>query len=151
MIALTRWNDRPMASMGGVFDRLFDSAFTPIFGDGMTRYSGMTGYSGVVANVWETADSYQIACLVPGVDPQSVEVSALGNTLTVAGKLEAYQPEGGRVIWQEFGPTEFRRQIGLPMDVDSDKVEAAYRNGILLVNVPKAEHAKSRTIKIQTT
>ena len=143
MTALTRWNDRPMVSLRDAFDRLFENAFTPIFGD------GMVGTWGVRANVWETNDGYQIALLLPGVDPQSVEITALGGTITVAGKFEVSQPEGGRVVWQEFGPAEFRRQIGLPMEVDSEKIEAAYRNGILLLTVPKAEHAKPRTIKVQ--
>ena len=142
MTALMRWNDRPMVSLRDAFDRLFDSAFTPMFGE------GTTGHSGVMANVWETGDGYQVAFLVPGVDPQSVEVSALGNTITVAGKLEVSQPEGARVVWQEFGPAEFRRQIGLPMEIDSGNIQAVYQNGILLLTVPKAEQAKARTIKV---
>jgi HSP20 family protein len=143
MTALMRWNERPMLSARDVFDRLFENAFTPIFGE------GTVGSSWVRANVWDTNDGYQVALLLPGVDPEGVEISALGNTITVAGKLDVSQPEGGRVVWQEFGPAEFRRQIGLPMDVDSERIEAAYRNGILLVTAPKAEHAKPRTIKVE--
>ena len=144
MTALMRTSDRSALSLRDAFDRLFENAFTPIFGE------GAVGSSSVMANVWETNNGYQIALLVPGVDPDSVEISALGNTITVAGKLEVSQPEGARVVWQEFGPAEFRRQIGLPMEIDSEKIEAAYRNGILLLTVPKAEHAKPRTIKVQT-
>jgi HSP20 family protein len=144
MANLMRWNDRPAPLLRDAVDRLLEDAFIPTFGD------GGVGSVGVQANVWETNEGYQIALLLPGVDPRAVDLSAAGNTITVAGKLEVSQPEGGRVVWQEFGQTQFRRQIGLPMDVDSNRIEAAYQNGVLLLTAPKAEHAKRRTIKIQT-
>ena len=143
MTALTRMNDGPMLSLREAVDRLFDSAFTPVFG------GGATDDAGVAANVWETSDGYQIALLVPGVSPETAEVTALGNTITVAGSLDVSQPEGGHAVWQEFGPTRFRRQITLPMAIDGEKIEAAYRNGVLLLTVPKADHAKPRSIKVQ--
>jgi HSP20 family protein len=144
MTGLMRTHDRGMLPLRDAFDRLFESAFTPVYGN------GEMGSATVATNVWETGDGYQVAMLIPGVSPDSVEVSALRNTITVAGKLEVGQPEGARAIWQEFGPSQFRRQIGLPADVDADKIEAAYRDGVLLLRVPKAEHAKPRQIKLQT-
>ena len=138
-----RPTDRGMLPLREAFDRLFESAFTPIGSD--------TGaYAGIKANIWETADAYQAALLVPGASPEHVEVTALGNTITVSGKLAAAQPEGAKVLWQEFGQSEFRRQIGLPAEVDSEHIEAAYQNGVLLLKLPKAEHAKPRQIKVQT-
>ena len=56
-------------------------------------------------------------------------------------------PEGASTIWEEFCPTEFSRQIGLPVDVDPAKIEATYTNGVLLVTAPKAEHAKRARLK----
>ena len=75
----------------------------------------------------------------------------LRNTITVSGSLEVGQPEGAKTVWQEFGPSQFRRQIGLPAEVNAEQIQAAYRNGILLLTVPKAEHAKPRQIKVQQT
>jgi HSP20 family protein len=143
MTAMTRWNDAPVMSLRDAFDRLFENAFTPVMGGG----SGSPA-SGIAANVWETGDGYQVAMLMPGVNPEQITLTTLGNTITVEGSLELSQPEGARVVWQEFGPAQFRRQIGLPADVDADKVQAAYQNGILLLTAPKAEHAKPRTIKV---
>ena len=71
-------------------------------------------------------------------------------TLTVEGELTVGTPEGASPLWQEFGPSQFRRQIGLPAEVDAEQIQAAYRNGILLLTVPKAEHARPRQIKVQT-
>ena len=145
MTDLIRPTYRSMLPLRDAFDRLFEGAFTPVYGDGAAS-------SGAIpTNVWETGEGYQVALLVPGVDPESVEVTALRNTITVSGALEVNQPEGARAIWQEFGPSQFRRQIGLPADVDSEKVQAAYKNGVLLLTVPKSEHAKPRQIKLQTS
>ncbi|MDP8921945.1 MAG: Hsp20/alpha crystallin family protein [Chloroflexota bacterium] len=145
MMDLMRPSYRSALPLRDAFDRLFEGAFTPVFGEGTA--SAAT----IPTNVWETGDGYQVALLVPGVDPESVELTALGNTITVSGSLAVNQPEGARAIWQEFGPSRFRRQIGLPSDLDSEKVQAAYRNGVLLLTVPKAEHAKPRQIKIQSS
>lgn len=145
MTDLIRPAYRSMLPLSAAFDRLFDRAFTPVYGEGDASDAA------IPTNIWETGDGYQVALLVPGVDPESVEVTALRNTITVSGNLEVHQPEGARAIWQEFGPSQFRRQIGLPADVDSENVQAAYRNGVLLLTVPKSEHAKPRQIKLQTS
>jgi HSP20 family protein len=137
-----------MLSLDDAFDRLLDSAFTSVFGP--TYGEGGGTYSSVPSNVWETDGAYHIALLVPGARPDDVEITALNNTITVAGSYELKQPEGVKTVWQEFGSSKFRRQIGLPIEVDSDHIEAAYQNGVLLLTVPKAEHAKPRQIKIQT-
>ena len=150
MNGLARTNTYARPSNSGMlplreaFDRLFESAFTPIVGSDAGTYSGMK------ANIWETDDAYQVALLVPGASPENVEVTALKNTITVSGTLDAWQPEGATAIWQEFGPGQFRRQIGLPAEVDSEHIEAAYQHGVLLLKLPKAEHAKPRQIKVQT-
>ena len=145
MNGLARTSEYRTLPLATAFDRLFESAFTPVMGS-----NGGTS-TGVAANVWETGDSYQIALLAPGVDPEKIEITAHRNTITVSGSLEVGQPEGAKTIWQEFGPSQFRRQIGLPLDVNADAIEAAYRNGILLLTAPKAEHAKPHQIKVQAT
>jgi HSP20 family protein len=142
--AYARPSDRGMLPLREAFDRLVESAFTPMNGVGAGNYSE------IKANIWETDDAYQIALLMPGADPASFDVSALGSTIRVAGSLTAPRPEEAKALWQEFGDSQFRRQIGLPSELDSDHVEAAYQNGVLLLKVPKAEHAKPRQIKVQT-
>jgi HSP20 family protein len=145
MNGLARTSEYRSLPLSAAFDRLLQSAFTPVTGG----HGDMS--SGVAANIWETNDAYQIALLAPGIDPEQVEITALRNTITVAGSLEVGQPEGAKTIWQEFGPSQFRRQIGLPSEVEGDGIQAAYRNGILLLTAPKSEHAKPRQIKVETT
>jgi HSP20 family protein len=149
MVALTRWNDTPAMSLRDAFNQLFDSAFSPVLGNGAPSYQSGYYQTGAAANIWETGDEYQIAVMMPGVDPDKVNLTTVGHTLTIEGALELSSPEGAKSVWQEFGPAQFRRQLTLPAEVDSDKINAMYRNGILLLTVPKAEHAKPRSIKIQ--
>ena len=65
--------------------------------------------------------------------------------------MQLAQPEGGRFVWQEFsqGPTQFRRELTLPTEVDPAKIEARYQNGVLTMIAPKAEHAMPRQIKVK--
>jgi HSP20 family protein len=149
MLALTRWNDTPALSLRDAFSQVFDNTFAPVLNNGPSSYQAGYNQPGTAANIWESGDEYQIAVMIPGVDPDKVNLTTVGNTLTIEGALELSAPEGAKSVWQEFGPTQFRRQISLPSGVDSEHIKAMYRNGILLLTVPKAEHAKSRSIKIQ--
>lgn len=154
MNGLARTNGAARPSTSGMlplreaFDRLFESAFTSAFTP--TYGSGNSGSSSIPANIWETDGAYHVALLVPGARPDDVEITALGNTITVAGSYELKQPEGVKTVWQEFGSSQFRRQFGLPSEVDSEHIEASYQNGVLMLTVPKAEHAKPRQIKVMT-
>ena len=71
------------------------------------------------------------------------------DTLAIEGELKFNVPEGSKAVWQEFGPAKFRRSLRLGAAVDPARVEAIYRNGLLLVTMPKAEHAKPRQIRVQ--
>jgi HSP20 family protein len=143
--AMMPTGSRSALSLPELFDRVFGSIYTPSFGN------GTAGQQSVPANVYEVGDTYQLAMLIPGADPDSFEVTALGNTITVAGCMQVAQPEGSRVVWQELnpGPVQFRREIALPMEVDSAKIEASYKNGVLTLIAPKAEHAKPRQIQVK--
>ena len=152
MTAITRWNDSPAMSLRDAFSQFFDNAFTPVVSTGSSyQYPSNGHYSNAAANIWETGDEYQVMVMLPGVDPDKVNLTTVGRALTIEGTFELNSPDGAKSVWQEFGPAKFRRQIQLPAEVDSDKINAMYRNGILLLTVPKAEHAKPRTIKVQTS
>jgi len=126
-------------------DRVFDEALARETGTDQ----GSAGFQSLPVNVWETPDGYQAALLAPGLDEQSLNVTVHDDTLAIEGELKFNVPEGARAIWQEFGPSKFRRSLRLGAAVDPTRVEAIYRNGLLLVTMPKAEHAKPRQIQVQ--
>jgi HSP20 family protein len=144
--ALMPTQSRSGMALPDLLDRLFGSIYAPGF-----EIDGT--YGRLPTNVYEVGDTYQVTMLIPATDPHTIQVTALGNTMTVAGSMQLAQPEGGRLVWQEFsqnpGRTQFGREISLPTEVDSAKIEAHYQNGVLTIIAPKAEQAMPRQIKIK--
>jgi HSP20 family molecular chaperone IbpA len=128
-------------------DRVFDDAFAR--DSAQQGGNGSAGFQSLPVNVWETADGYQAALLAPGLDEQSINVTVHDDTLVIEGDLGFSVPEGAKTIWQEFYPSKFRRSLRLGTAVDPSRVEAIYTNGLLMVTMPKAEHAKPRQIRVQ--
>jgi HSP20 family protein len=102
-------------------------------------------------NLREDDNHIYIEALVPGVDPQQIEINMLGNTLTLAGERQADDVQANNRTWHRrervFG--KFMRTIELPVQVDVEKAGAEFRNGLLHVTLPKAAAAKPRAIDIQ--
>jgi len=151
-MAIDLWRTRPYSTFNTPLrqwvDRVFDEAFSR---DAAGQPNGAAGYSTLPVNVWETPEGYQAALMAPGLDEQTINVTVHEDTLAIEGELRFSVPEGAKPIWQEFGPAKFRRSLRLGAAVDAAKVEAIYRNGLLLVTMPKAEHAKPRQIQVQVS
>jgi len=102
-------------------------------------------------NLKEDQDHLYLEILLPGVDPQQVDLSMLGNTLTLSGERQVENDSGNGRIWHrlERGSGKFLRSIELPVDVDVDQIKAEARNGLMLVTLPKAVAAKPHKIAIK--
>ena len=152
-MAIDLWRTRPLMSntMGRAVDRLFEEAFAPFYGgrDAASSGSAQTGVQSLPVTIWETGDAFQAAIMAPGLDENSINVTVQEDTLSVEGELKFQPPEGARMIWQEFGPTRFRRSLRFGTPVDPNRVEASYRNGLLLITMPKSEEAKPRQVRVQ--
>jgi HSP20 family protein len=151
-MAIDLWRTRPYsynAPLRQWVDQVFNDAFTQQASAGNGQ--GSAGFQSLPVNVWETNEGYQAALLAPGLDEQSINVTVHEDTLVIEGELTFSVPEGAKAIWQEFGPSKFRRSLRLGSAVDPARVEAMYKNGLLLVTMPKAEHAKPRQIQVQTS
>ena len=102
-------------------------------------------------NLREDADHIYVEALLPGIEPDKIDMNVLGNTLTLAGERVAADSEKNGRTWhrRERGAGKFLRTIELPAEIDTDKVKAEYRNGLLLVTLPKVEAAKPKRISIK--
>jgi HSP20 family protein len=112
---------------------------------------GRTSTPGPALDVYEDEDNYFVLAVMPGVDPNKLEITSQDNTLSIAGEVGSFVPEGKRIVWQELPVGSFRRVLTLPTAFDTAKVQAQYDGGLLKLIVPKAEHARLHRIPISAT
>jgi HSP20 family protein len=112
--------------------------------------SGSGAYPRV--NIFDSPEGALIVAEVPGLDIAKLNVTGAGRTLTVSGERE-FKPDGGDgrgYHRRELNEGKFSRSIQLPDDYEAGKAEARYEAGLLVVRVPRAEHAKERQITVRT-
>jgi len=121
--------------------RLFGPAFEP--GLGMRQYPKI--------NLRDDADNVYVEALLPGVEPDRIDMNILGNTLTLAGERTVIDVPDGSCTWhrRERGTGKFMRTIELPVEIVADRIKAECRNGLLRVTLPKAAAAKPKKINVK--
>lgn len=101
-------------------------------------------------NISESDTSYRVSVELAGVKPADVTVEMHDGVLEVSGKREKVKlPEGVRALKVEQRSGEFRRKFEFPTLVDADRIEAAYENGVLSIELPKSEKVLPRKINIK--
>jgi HSP20 family protein len=95
-------------------------------------------------------DQVEISFELPGVDPETVDVEVENNVLTVSAERreETERREGDEVLVRERRFGRYNRQISLGDNLDPDRLEAHYHDGVLTVTVPVAEQAKPRKVEV---
>lgn len=101
-------------------------------------------------NVWTKEDSQIVSAEMPGVKIEDIDLRVEGDMLTISGERTAAElPEGARRIRRERNYGKFSRTFQLPYVVDAKGIEARFKNGVLIIIMPRAEEDKPRKIKIQ--
>jgi HSP20 family protein len=101
-------------------------------------------------DVAETKNEIVVKAEVPGLDPKDIDISLSDGLLTIKGEKKQEREEkeeNYHLVERSYGA--FTRSIGLPKEVQSDKISASYKNGVLKVTLPKSEEAKKKEIKIK--
>jgi HSP20 family protein len=102
-------------------------------------------------NVWTSAEHGVITSELPGVDPNSIELSVAGSTLTLRGARQREDlKEGAAFHRRERWAGTFSKAVELPFPIEGNKVEARYEKGVLYVSLPRAEADKPRKITVKT-
>ena len=141
----------PWQPAGSVWDQLqqFQTEMNRLFDRwGNEQGGGLATFPAV--NVWEDNETVTVEAELPGLDLKDLEIYVTGgNQLTLKGERKANAPEKG--VWhrQERGFGKFARSLTLPFNVDADKVDARFENGVLLVTLPKHESARPRKINVK--
>jgi len=100
-------------------------------------------------NLYDNGDHFEIWAEVPGLPKDDLSIKIQGNYLELSGTRKSDAPEGYKAHRVERSNATFTRSFTLPSDVDVEKVEAALRDGILTLTLPKAEAAKPKQIDIK--
>ena len=142
---VTRW---AFPDLRRQIDRVFEQVMEP--GNGSTF--GIRAFPAL--NVWEDADTVFVEAELPGVAMEDIEINVVGGELSIKGSRQVQKTTtgngNGNVTYhrQERATGEFSRFLTLPEPIDSDKVEAVLKNGVLTIKLPKAEAAKPRRIQV---
>jgi len=101
-------------------------------------------------NIWEKSGTAVVTAELPGIDPEKMDISVSGETLSIAGAaLRETFAEGETYLRQERGIGHFKRNIQLPFQVDAQAVEARYEKGILMITLPGMKEDLPKKIKIK--
>jgi HSP20 family protein len=146
----SRWSD---------IDRMFNamnllqSRMDNIFGDYSTSRpipaAWIAAESMPKTNLNDLGDHFEVVAEVPGFKKENLNIKIQGNYLEIGGTHQSDTPENYAVHRVERGTTSFNRSFTLPSDVNSEKVEASLKNGLLVLTLPKAEAAKPKQITVK--
>lgn len=128
--------------MRRMMDRLMDELET----EQRTTEREMT----LALDVLADDDGYTVRALIPGVEAEDLEVEVLNNTVTISGEFPTVESTDGKYLLSELPTGRFSRSITLPTALDSSKVDASLRNGVLTLRIPKAEAHRPKTIQVKS-
>ena len=146
---LTKWEPfREVSRLRREMDRLWED----FFGPGPRALRPWSEEWVPAVDVAEAADKVTVKAEVPGLDPKEIDISLVGELLTIKGEKKSEREEkkeNYHLVERSYG--SFSRAIRLPAAVDADKIEARYEKGVLTVTCPKKEAVKPKAITIKTT
>ncbi len=129
--------------------REVDDIFDEFFGGDDSDQSASAVWS-PRTDLSETDGAYRLRIDLPGLSKDEIDINVQNNALTVRGERESTQTaEEEEYVRVERAFGTFHRTFTLPNAVDAEEIEAAYEDGVLTINVPKAEGSTPRQIEIQ--
>lgn len=122
-----------------------------LFTDSFSSYGGRVAPRFPAINVWTNEDGAVITAELPGVEPDDIDISVVGDNVTLSGTRQPNElKEGERYHRRERTYGNFTRSFQLPFTVESDQVEALFEKGVLHISLPRAEADKPKKIAVKT-
>lgn len=135
----------PLGNLQDHFSRMFDIAFPNRAAESMGEWCP-------ALDAVEDKDNYLVSVEVPGLKKEDINVSVHDGVLTVSGERKQEKDiKEGSVHRTERYYGKFSRSVSLPAEVRADKVSATYKDGVLHVELPKAEEAKPKSVEIKVS
>jgi len=148
--ALTRWEADPFRDLWREVDRLFERfgrmTWLEPFEEGLAPFRSFAP----AVDVSETDDEVHVTAELPGLEKDDIEISVEDDSLVLSGEKKEEEERRGKGYYRcERYYGSFNRRIPLPCEVQSDRAEATFKNGVLTVRIPKTEEARRKHRKIQ--
>jgi len=174
-MSITQWNPwQDIMSLREAMDEMMRESFA------RPRMGAVMGLA-IPIDIYETSNDYIVYATMPGVDPQDVHIQVQANTVRITGDMkeepepgsqmmqqqsqqqtqqqmqQQTQPQGqqqtrqGHWLLRERRTGHFVRTITLPTNVEAGEAQAEFKNGMLIIRLPKAAEARARAIPIRTT
>ena len=147
MMNLVKWSPwREMPTLQNRFNRLFDDSFFRV--GQMDDDAGM-GLWNPAVDLYEKDDHFMIKAELPGVDKKDIKIDLQDRLLTLSGERTFdNEVEEENYYRRERSYGKFQRAFTLPADVDSDKIKAEFKDGVLQIEVPKPEEKKAKQVTV---
>ncbi|MGD2151602.1 MAG: Hsp20/alpha crystallin family protein [Desulfobacterales bacterium] len=144
---LMRWNPRrELFGLHHTLNRMFDNFISPTVRN--DEAMSVRGWNPVV-DIYENEEDIVITAELPGVDKNDMTVDVTGRVLTLKGERSIHnEVKEDNYYRQERCYGKFERCFTLPVEVDPDKIKADYKDGVLKINIPKAEESKPKQVTI---
>jgi HSP20 family protein len=105
----------------------------------------------LAVDMYETEEAVVVKTAVPGADPEDIDISITGDSLTIKGEFKADQEiEEADCICRERAYGAFSRSLTIPVSVEASEAEAEFEDGILTLTLPKAEELKPKAIEVKS-
>jgi HSP20 family protein len=99
-------------------------------------------------DVTEAADDFVVKASLPGIRPEDVQTTILGDTLTIRGESKAEEENGHDWLLRERRSGSFQRSVRMGTPIDADRASAQFEDGVLTLTLPKSEQARPKQIKL---
>lgn len=102
-----------------------------------------------LVDIYENKDALFLIADMPGVDEKTVDIELEKNVLTIAGRVENGRIPGATMMYSEYEIGDYERVFTLSDEIDREKIVASVKNGVLRLELPKAEKVKPKKIAIK--
>ena len=141
----------PFFQLHREMNRLFDDFFTdfasPSLMTGAASGVGAGGARGIHMDVHETKDAFELEAELPGVSEDDIHVELNENLLTIRGE-KTVEEKGEDDAVRRRSYSSFQRSLSLPFDVDPNRIDATFKNGVLKLTLPKPAELETSARKI---
>jgi HSP20 family protein len=144
-MTIDRWEPvREMVSLRDAVNSLFQDSFVP---PNRARSDRGAAFA-LPLDITEAENDFVVTASLPGIKPEDVQTTILGDTLAIRGESKVEEENGHNWLLRERRFGSFQRSVSLGTPINADKATAQFEHGVLTLTLPKSEQARPKQIKL---